>query len=70
MQKGDLVSRITELEKYVNKLKIELVHENRLDGWTLEKYRNNLIEYTNKLIGLQELLTETIDKENEDLLNL
>jgi len=70
MQKEDLINKIEDLEKWIYKLKIEIVHENRLDGWTLKKYRNNLIDHTNKLIGLQELLTETIEKENEDLLNL
>ena len=70
MQKEDLVNKIEGLEKWISKLKIELVHEGRLDGWPLEKYRNDIITYTNELVGLQEILNDLIENENEDFLNL
>jgi ribosomal protein L29 len=66
MEKEELVNRIDTLEKWISKLRVELVHENMLDGWSIKKYRKDLLRAAKELTDLESLL----EKENEDLSEL
>jgi len=58
MDKEYLIERIESLEKWIYKLKVELVHENRSDGWTIKKYRKDLLYAAKKLVDLEKLLED------------
>ena len=66
MDKEELINRIEDLENWISKLKVELVHEHMLDGWSIKKYRKDLLSAANELAELGGLL----EKENEDLSDL
>ena len=55
------MSRINKLQERIEFLKLEIVHANRLDGWTLEGHKREL----KKLIAeLKEIQEKIDDKDN------
>tara|TARA_R100000005_G_C4979235_1_gene189499 strand:- start:1114 stop:1284 length:171 start_codon:yes stop_codon:yes gene_type:complete len=55
------MSRIKQIEKRLDYLKVEVVHADRLDGWTLKGHKDEIKRLIQELKEIQEKIN---DKDN------